>query len=597
MNCAQTPYEYGALSNATGRVEITSTIDNSQKLFRVKWACALRARGGAEPAAGRFSFCKSGWRRSRSVRRRRRAQRATGSTSPPAACTGKLMGLGRVLAPRFQPCPLSVGGTAPSAALAYFLALAWPWPWPSSYGSGSPPAARPRRVSRSENRECIESASERARVDHFCELRARARRSRGRRRPIFFLRIRLAAQRECSAAAPSAASYGVDVAAGGLHRQADGSRPCARSEISAVPFIRWRYGAARRAGLLFGLGRGRRATGQDRRRPLAPGGSRAPKIASALNLHPKGPALITFVHYARARGGAEPAAGRFSFCESGWRRSRSVRRRRRAQRATGSTSPPAACTGKLMGLGRVLAPRFQPCPLSVGGTAPRAALDYFLALAGGATGSGRRRPLAPGGSRAPKIASALNLHPKGPALITFVHYARARGGAEPAAGRFSFCKSGWRRSRSVRRRRRAQRATGSTSPPAACTGKLMGLGRVLAPRFQPCPLSVGGTAPRAALDYFLALAGGATGSGSPPAARTRRVSRSENRECIKSASERARVDHFCALRARARRSRARRRPIFFLRNPVGGAAGVFGGGAERSELRGRRRRRRLAPAS
>ena len=68
------------------------------------------------------------------------------------------------------------------------------------------------------------------------------------------MRIRLAAQQECSAAAPSAASYGDDVAAGGLHRQADG------------------------------------------------------------------PALITFVHYARARGGAEPAAGRFSFCESGWRR-------------------------------------------------------------------------------------------------------------------------------------------------------------------------------------------------------------------------------------------------------------------------------------
>ena len=205
-----------------------------------------RARGGAEPAAGRFSFCESGWRRSRSVRRRRRAQRATGSTSPPAACTGKLMGLGRVLAPRFQPCPLSVGGTAPRAALDYFLALAC---GRRATGSGSPPAARTRRVSRSENRECIKSASERARVDHFCALRARARRSRARRRPIFFLRIRLAAQQECSAAAPSAASYGVDVAAGGLHRQADGSRPCARSEISAVPFIRWRYGAARRAGL------------------------------------------------------------------------------------------------------------------------------------------------------------------------------------------------------------------------------------------------------------------------------------------------------------------------------------------------------------
>ncbi|MFZ3226920.1 MAG: sensor histidine kinase, partial [Xanthobacteraceae bacterium] len=30
--------KYGALSNATGRVEITSTIDDSQKLFRLKWA-------------------------------------------------------------------------------------------------------------------------------------------------------------------------------------------------------------------------------------------------------------------------------------------------------------------------------------------------------------------------------------------------------------------------------------------------------------------------------------------------------------------------------------------------------------------------------
>jgi len=30
--------KYGALSNATGHVEITSTIDDSQKLFRLKWA-------------------------------------------------------------------------------------------------------------------------------------------------------------------------------------------------------------------------------------------------------------------------------------------------------------------------------------------------------------------------------------------------------------------------------------------------------------------------------------------------------------------------------------------------------------------------------
>ena len=34
-------------------------------------------------------------------------------------------------------------------------------------------------------------------------------------------------------------------------RQADGSRTCARSEISAVHFIRWLGGAERRAGFLF----------------------------------------------------------------------------------------------------------------------------------------------------------------------------------------------------------------------------------------------------------------------------------------------------------------------------------------------------------
>ena len=34
--------------------------------------------------------------------------------------------------------------------------------------------------------------------------------------------------------------------------------------------------------------------------------------------------------------------------------------------------------GKLMGIGRVLAPRFQPCTLSVGWAAPSAAPDFFL---------------------------------------------------------------------------------------------------------------------------------------------------------------------------------------------------------------------------
>ena len=124
-------------------------------------------------------------------------------------------------------------------------------------------------------------------------------------------------------------SYGVDVVAGGSHRQADGSRPCARSEIPG-----WHDGALyplagaapRAAGFLFGIGRGRRATG--------------------------------------------------------------------------STSSPAARTGKLMGLGRVLAPKFQA------GTMVRfirwrgrrrAPPDFFLALAVAAElrGRRRRRRLAP----------------------------------------------------------------------------------------------------------------------------------------------------------------------------------------------------------
>ena len=428
--------------------------------------CTTRARE-AEPsaAAGRFSFC-SGWRRSGSVRRRRRAQRATGSTSPPAACTGK----------------------------------------------------------------------------------------------------------------------------------ADGSRPCARSEISAVHFIRWRGGAERRAGLTFwplaGHGRGR-ATGQDRRRRLAPGGSRAPKIASALHLHPKGSRVDTASCTTRARE-AEPSPppADFLFANSLGGAARSVRRRRRAQRATGSTSPPAACTGKLMARVhllralhararlsrarrrpifflriRLVAPRrWRRAQRARGrrrrapaartrradgsgpgararisavhfirwryGAARRAGFSFSaLAVAVELGGQDRRRRLAPGGSRSPKIASALNCIRKGPAFTCFVHYTRARGGAEPAAGRISFCESGWWRSRSVRRRRRAQRATGSTSPPAACTGKLM-----------------------------------------------------------------ARVDHYFVHYARARGGAEPATAVFLLPNPVGGAEGVFGGGAEHSELRGRRRRRRLAPA-
>jgi hypothetical protein len=83
-------------------------------MARVNKLCALHARARRSRARRRPFF----FLRIRLVAAVARAQRATGSTSPPAACTGKVMGLGRVLAPRFQPCTLSVGGTAPSAALA-----------------------------------------------------------------------------------------------------------------------------------------------------------------------------------------------------------------------------------------------------------------------------------------------------------------------------------------------------------------------------------------------------------------------------------------------------------------------------------------------
>ena len=431
--------------------------------------------------------------------------------------------------------PLAVRRRAPRWLT--FWPWPWPWPWPSSYGSGSPPAARPRRVSRSENRECIESASERARrVDHFCELRARARRSRGRRRPIFFLRIRLAAQRECSAAAPSAASYGVDVAAGGLHRQADGSRPCARSEISAVPFIRWRYGAERRAGLLFGLGlglgRGRRATGQDRRRPLAPGGSRAPKIASALNLHPKGPARVD--HFCELRARARRSRGRR-------RPIFFLRIRLAAQRECSAAAPSAASYGVDVAAGGLhrQADGSRPCARSEISAVPfirwrygaerRAGLLFGLGLGLGrgrrATGQDRRRPLAPGGSRAPKIASALNLHPKGPARVD--HFCELRA--------------------------RARRSRGRRRP-------IFFLRIRLAAR--------GGAAPSAASYGVDVAAGGLHRQADGPALIT--------------------FVNYARARGGAEAAAGR----FFLRNPAGGA-----GAAPTRELRGRRRRRRLAPAS
>ena len=211
---------------ATGSTSPPAAVTDMCSLTGVSDVCSLRdsrlARsrslsvGGAAPRAAGFLFgiCHG--------------RRATGSTSPPAACTGKVMA--RV--DHF--CELRARARRSRARRPFFFLrirlVAAVAPSTASYGVAVAAGGLHRQADGS-------------RVDHFCELRARARRSRARR-PFFFLRIRLVA-----AVAPSTASYGVAVAAGGLHRQADGSRPCARAKISAVHFIRWRYGAERRAGL------------------------------------------------------------------------------------------------------------------------------------------------------------------------------------------------------------------------------------------------------------------------------------------------------------------------------------------------------------
>ena len=221
-------------------------------------------------------------------------------------------------------------------------------------------------------------------------------------------------------------SYGVDVAAGGTHRQADGSRTCARSKIPG-----WHDRA------LY---------------PLA-GRRRAP------------PDFFLAIGHGR--------------------------------RATGSTSPPAARTGKLMGLGRVLAPRFRlarSCSLSVGGAAPRAAgflfgywpwpPSYGVDVAAG--GTHRQAD----GSRTCARSKIPGWHDR--ALYPLAGRRRAPPDFFLAIGH-------------------GRRATGSTSPPAARTGKLMGLGRVLAPRFQAGTIVLfirwrGGAARRRISFWLLAMA-------------------------------------------------------------------------------------------
>ena len=265
--------------------------------------------------------------------------------SPPAACTGKLMGLGRVLAPRSSAVAAFI--RRPVRRRAPRWISFWPWPWPMAELRGqdrrrplAPGGSRAPKIA-----ECIEIASERARVDHFCALRARARRSRGRRRPIFFF------------ANPAGGAAGVF--GGGAERselrgrrrrpaacngKLMGLRPCARSEIPArcalYPLAVRRRAPRRlmaarpRPDFLLAVSRGSGSPPAARPRRVSRSENR-----ERIEWHPKGPALITFVNYARARGGCRGRRRPIFFLRIRLAAQRSVRRRRRAQRATGSPSP------------------------------------------------------------------------------------------------------------------------------------------------------------------------------------------------------------------------------------------------------------------
>ena len=90
-------------------------------------------------------------------------------------------------------------------------------------------------------------------------------------------------------------------------RRGDGSRTCARSEISAVHFIRWRGGAERRAGFSF-------CTIRRRRWPLAELrviADRWPQPRQADGSRTCARSEISAVHFIRWRGGAERRAGFF----------------------------------------------------------------------------------------------------------------------------------------------------------------------------------------------------------------------------------------------------------------------------------------------
>ena len=270
-----------------------------------------------------------------------------------------------------------------------------------------------------------------------------------------------------------------------LHARARRSEPAAGRFSFFVLESGWRRSRSGRAAAAPSTG----ATGSPRRPP-----ARTRRAMARVN-------LLSALH-ARARR-SEPAAGRFSFfvLELGWRRSRSGRAAAAPSTgATGSPRRPPARTRRAMARVNLLsalhararrsepaAGRFSFFVLESGWRRSRSG-RAAAAPSTGATGSPRRPP-----ARTRRAMARVN-------LLSALH-ARARR-SEPAAGRFSFfvLELGWRRSRSGRAAAAPSTgATGSPRRPPARTRRAMGLGRVLAPRFQPCTLSVGGTAPRAAL--------------------------------------------------------------------------------------------------
>ena len=91
------------------------------------------------------------------------------------------------------------------------------------------------------------------------------------------------------------------------HRQADGSRTCARSEISAVHFIRWLGGAERRAGFLFAQFAG----GAGRWPSYGVIGDSWPQPRQADGSRTCARSEISAVHFIRWLGGAERRAAYF----------------------------------------------------------------------------------------------------------------------------------------------------------------------------------------------------------------------------------------------------------------------------------------------